>query len=341
MTETRNINISVGAILKILAVLVAVGFLYLIRDIVALVFIAWVISSAFFPAVDWFHRQLKIPRPLALAALYLAIGGGVLVMLLLFWPVVVSQFKQLALIFPDYIHQFNQWWLSFTNTASPLPGIDQLSQAQGLAGNLLSTIFGVFNTVLSLLLVMVMTFYFTASENSVRRSLTAILPEKYATYATQLLSKIQHRLGLWLRGQLILCILVGCLVFIGLIILGVKYALLLAIMAGLLEIVPFVGPVISGAVAALLTLSISHSLIATLLVIILYIVVQQLENNLITPKILGGAININPLWVIIAILIGAKVGGVVGALIAVPVVAVIAEVVKGVWDNREREQINL
>lgn len=335
MTETRNINISVASILKVFLVLLGVGFLYLIRDILALVFVAWVLASAFFPAVDWFYRQFKIPRPLGLAVMYLVIGGGFLVVLILLLPVVVDQFKQLAGVFPEYIHQFNQWWVGFTHSTSPLPDLENISQTTNIASNLLNTIFGVFSTVLSILMVMVMTFYFTASENSLRRGIMTLLPDKYSPYVTQMLTRVQYRLGMWLRGQLILSILVGALVFVGLTILGVKYALLLALLAAVLEIVPFIGPVIAGAIAAILTLSISQSLPTTLLVIGLYIVVQQLENNLITPKVLGGAIAINPLWVIIAILVGAKIGGVVGALIAVPVVAVLGEILKDVWGKRE------
>jgi predicted PurR-regulated permease PerM len=233
-----------------------------------------------------------------------------------------------------YLNQLSQWWVSFTHTPAPIPSLGEIP---GVSGSVLTTIFGVFSTVLSILLVMVLTFYFTAEEQSMRRALLTLLPNRYGPDITRMLNNTQRRLGLWLRGQLILSLIIGLLVYIGLSIIGIKYALILALLATLLEVVPFVGPVIAGAVASLLALSMGYSWTVVGLVILLYFVVQQLENNLIVPKILGESVQINPLLIIIAVLVGAKLGGVVGALLGVPVVAIIAEVAKDAWSRRPAE----
>lgn len=334
MSEQRSITISISTIIKIISVLLALAFLYLIRDVIALVFVAWFVASAFFPAVAWMNRKLHIPRALALASLYMLIGGSLLIILLLLMPVITVQLKQFALAFPSYINQVNVWWERFTNTQIPIAGLDTLVQSNGLAGNILNTIFGVFSTLLSILLVAVLAIYFTSQENNMRKGLLALLPNKYGPYAIQLLTRIQKRLGMWLRGQIILSLLIGSVVYVGLIILGVKYALLLALLATILEVIPFIGPVLAGAVAVLITLSSGGSFASVLLVVGLYVVVQQAENHFIVPKVLGGAVQINPLLIIIAILIGARVGGIVGALLAVPVAALLAEIAGDVWAKR-------
>ncbi len=334
MSERRVITISTGTIIRILAVLLGLAFLYLVRDVLALVLVAWLLATAFSPSVNWLHRIARIPRPLGLAAMYGFIGGCIALVVLLFSPIVAEQFKQLVTALPHYVDEVSRWWTSFTGTAAQLPDLGNLAGAQGFAGNLLATVFGVFSAVLATMLVIVLSFYFVAEETSIRKLVSALVPPSSAVDVTQLITRIQGRLGLWLRGQLVLAIIVGALVYVGLAIIGVKYALLLALLAAVMEIVPFVGPTISGAVAVLLVMASGAATPVVLLVVGLYVLVQQLENNVISPKILGSSVEINPLIVIIAVLVGAKVAGVIGALLAVPVAALLAEVAKEVWARR-------
>jgi predicted PurR-regulated permease PerM len=335
MTERRVISISTGTIVKVIAVLLTLGFLYLIRDVLALVIVSWLLATAFSPTVNWLNRVTRIPRPLGLAAMYVLIGGVIALLVVLFSPIIADQVKQLGASLPHYIDDINKWWISLTGTAAPLPNISQLPAVKGLAGNLMATVFGVFSTVLATLLVIVLSFYFTAEESSIRKLVGALVPPSAAVDVTKLITRIQSRLGLWLRGQLVLSLVVGVLVYIGLTIIGVKYALLLALLATVLEIVPFVGPTISGAVAALLVIASGAPMAVVLLVIGLYVLVQQLENNILSPKILGSSVEINPLIVIIAVLVGATVAGILGALVAVPISALLAEVAKEVWARRQ------
>jgi predicted PurR-regulated permease PerM len=331
-------TISTGTIIKVVVVVLGLAFLYAIKEVLALVFVAWVLASAMFPAVDWFHRRLRIPRPLGLATLYLIIGGLLALVVVLVTPVVADQVKQLAARFPVYVHQLGDLWQRLTNGELPVP-TGATPVLPNLAGNIFTAVFGVFSTVLATFLVIVLTFYFTAEEASMRRWLTTLAPSQYGPYLSQLLSRIQHRLGLWLRGQVILSLIVGCLVYVGLTLLDVRYALLLALVAALLEIIPFVGPNVAGLLGVAITLS--YDPVKALLAALVYLIVQQLENHLITPRVLGSAVNINPLVVIIAILIGAKVGGIVGALLAVPVAAALAEIMGDVWARRAQRESEL
>jgi predicted PurR-regulated permease PerM len=133
----------------------------------------------------------------------------------------------------------------------------------------------------------------------------------------RLWTKIQNRLGNWLRGQLILSLVIFTLTYIGLSILQIKYALVLAMLAGSFELIPYVGPILSSVPAIFLAFVQAPYL--ALFVILLYFIVQQLENSLIVPKVMGRVTGLNPIVVLIAVLIGAKIGGIVGTLMAVPV----------------------
>ncbi|MBU4332000.1 AI-2E family transporter, partial [Patescibacteria group bacterium] len=145
---------------------------------------------------------------------------------------------------------------------------------------------------------------------------------------------MQKKIGSWLRGQVILMIIIGILSYIGLLILGVRYALLLALFAGLMEIIPYIGPIF-GAVPAVF-IALTQSPIKGLLVIVLYLIIQQLENNLIVPKIMKRAVGLNPIVVILVILIGGKIAGIVGALIAVPVATAFSVMLKDFLDLRKQ-----
>jgi predicted PurR-regulated permease PerM len=163
----------------------------------------------------------------------------------------------------------------------------------------------------------VITFYFTVEEEGMKRFIRSVSPSHYHPYLMQLINRIQRRLGYWLRGQLILSVVIFVLTFIGLTILGVDYALLLALIAGIFEIIPYLGPFL-GAVPAVF-LAFVQSPVKALLVVILYIIIQQLENNIIVPKVMSKSVGINPLLVIIILLVGGKIGGAVGMILAIPV----------------------
>ena len=163
---------------------------------------------------------------------------------------------------------------------------------------------------------MVITFYMTIEEDGLKKFVRSIAPIEYQPYLVQKTNRIQVKMGGWLRGQLILMFIIGSLTYVGLLILDVPYALVLAIFAGLAEFVPFLGPLIAAVPAVFF--SFSDSPWKAFGVVIFYIVLQQLENQVIVPKVMQKAVGLNPIVVIIVMLIGAKVAGLVGILLAVP-----------------------
>lgn len=201
--------------------------------------------------------------------------------------------------------------------------LTQLAQSLTQIGsNVISFVGSVFGGIVSFFMVLVITFYLIIEEEGFKKFIRNIFyGDKTGEIAT-LVDKMQKRLGLWFRGQMILSVIIFVAVYIGLAILHVKYALLLAVLAGLLEIVPILGPWISAVVAVFFAWA--DGLNKAIYTAILYLVIQQLENNLIVPKVMGRNTGLNPIVVILSILVGGRLAGVIGALLAVPVATVMS-----------------
>jgi len=192
------------------------------------------------------------------------------------------------------------------------------------AGTIFSKIFNVLSGLVALLIVCVVTFYMVVEEGVIKKAIHSMAPQKYHESIDDLTAKIQKKIGLWLRGQFILCFIIFVLCFIGLTVLGVKYALILALFAGLTEFVPILGPIL-GSIPAIFV-AFNQTPILALFVFLLYFLVQRMENDFLVPTVMQKAVGVNPLVSIIALLIGGKLGGIVGVLLAIPVVTVIGVV---------------
>jgi len=346
MNKDKNItiNISTLTILKILLIFLILTFLYLIREVVALIFVSLILASALDPWVDWLYKK-KIPRGFSILAIYLVIFSVIGLAIYLVIPPVANEIKDISQNFPVYYEKVVQAYERFKDIGD-FRGSTQVQETLGTIGNnvaeaagsLVNSVFNIFGGIVSFFLILVITFYFTVQEEGLKRFFRSITPTKHQPYVSQLIVRMQRRMGLWLRGQLILSLVIFVLVFTGLTILGVKYALLLAFLAGVLEIIPFLGPTLSAIPAIFLTLS--HSPLKALFVAILYFVIQQLENQIIVPKIMGKSVDLNPLIVIIVILMGVKLGGFVGALLAVPVATAISVFLKDVFQAKEQNELS-
>lgn len=336
------VTISTTTFIKVLIIFLILVFLFLIKGVLALIFISIVLASAFDPWVDWFHKY-KIPRSLGILIIYIVMLSIVATALILIIPPITKEIGQIATHFPDYYEKIVSGLNSLQGGASEgmqndlQQGLMSLSQNLNLAlNNIFSFIFNFFGGMLSFFLVLVITFYLTLEEENLKNFLRSVTPAKYQPYMAQTMFKIQRKMGQWLRGQIILSLIIFVLTFIGLTIIGVPYALVLAFIAGILEIVPFIGPTLSAIPALFFAFLLSP--VTGLLVAGLYIIIQQLENHLITPRVMGKSVDLNPLVIIVVILIGAQVGGIVGAIISVPVATALSVFVKDFLDRKSQKE---
>lgn len=338
--KITNINFSFLAIFKVVLVLLILVFLYFIRDILAVIFISLIFASAVDPWVDKLQK-IKIPRSVTILFIFiilLVVVGSVVTILI---PPIVEQVTQLTTEFPTYYQKLVDSF-SYLQDYSDTHGISENfeksvtffeEKVTTAISGLFSKVGGVVAGIVSFFLVLVITFYMTVEESAIKRSLKFIVPKRQQNFVAEVVDKAQRKIGSWLTGQLILCLIVGVLAYLGLLILGVDYALVLGIFAGIGELVPYAGPVISAVPAVLLALA--QSPVKAIFVVILYFVIQQLENHVLVPKVMQKAVGLNPIISILALMVGAKIGGVVGMILAIPVATAISVVIQEVWKDKE------
>lgn len=314
--------ISYKSLFRILLFVVGVFVVYELREVVGLLFVALVFSSAISPWVETLSKR-SIPRGVSILVIFLVLvivlGGAIALMV----PLVLEEIAQIAKNFPEYYQKVSS---AFFPVKGEIPSQTFISTSEvgqlpdtaiGALKSIISTVSSIFGGVISFLVVLVLTFYMTVEENGVKKFFSYFTPLQYQQYLSEVLSRIQKKMGLWLRAQLILMLIVGVMTYIGLSILQVKYALLLSLVAGITEVIPYVGPVL-GSIPAII-IGFGESPLKGLFVILLYTIVQQAENHLLVPKIMQKTVGLHPILVIVAILIGAKLGGAVGAILAIPV----------------------
>lgn len=336
MNDSQTINISTSTILRVIFILLALVFLYLIRDILMVVFVAIVIAAAINGPVSWLQKY-KVPRLLGVIFICLFLFLLLALIVTLIFPPLAEQIKQLAAHFPELMEKiglsFQEWWGKYKiegNLQALLDTVgDKLDQA---ASSVFGTIIGLFGGLISAMIILVISFYLAVQEKGAKRFLVSLTPSEHQSYVSDLIERIENKIGGWLRGQLLLMFIIGCLTYIGLYFLEVKYALTLALIAALLEIIPYIGPILAAIPAAILAFLQAPFL--ALLVILLYIVIQQLENYIIYPQVMKRTVGLNPIVIIIVMLMGAKLAGILGIILAVPVAAAIAEFTK---DLQKRE----
>ena len=332
METPRLISISTGTILRIILLLLLFAALFYLHELVLIVLTSIVIASAIEPAVSWFVAY-RFPRVFAVLAVYIITGAILAGVFYAFAPLFLSEFSTLLTTLPNYLGS-----LSFEGTPFDSQTlVEQLSVSQILEGlqislsntgaGLVQTISAVFGGLLAFILVIVFSFYFAVQETGVDDFLRVITPVRYQGRVQMLWKRSQYKIGLWMQGQLALGLIVGVLVYLGLTILGVPYALLLAIVAALFELIPVFGPILAAIPAAAIAFGDGGATLM-LLTIGLFVIIQQFENHLIYPLVVTKVVGVPPLIVILALLVGGKLAGFLGIILSVPVAAVIQELVQ-------------
>ncbi len=287
-----------------------------IRDILFLLFIAFLLMTAIRPLVVLLEK-IRLPRVVSILLVYAVVFGLFGVSLAGTIPLLVAQSTRLITDLP-----------SFAAGVLPFWNIDVGSLTQQIAPiseNIVKVTVGIFSNIITTLTVLVFAFYFLLERARAEQTLMPLVGESVTKKTLDILRQIEKRLGSWVRGELVLMGTVGVLSYIGLTILHVDFALPLAIIAGVLEIVPTIGPIVSAIPAVLVALATSPFL--ALSVAALYFIIQQIENNVLVPIVMKRSIGFSPLVTILSVMIGGRFAGVVGAILAVPLVLVLQIIV--------------
>lgn len=336
MERPLSISITAGTVVTSLIVLAVAWVLFYLRDLVLVVLTAIVIASAIEPAVVALERR-GLPRLIGVMSLYAVLFGFFLGMFYFFLPSILEDFATFVTSLPTYLEAFSRTGAFDTYArilglqAAPQLTVEAfnggLQGVLGVFGNAFTAASTVFGGFLSFILILVFSFYFAVAGTGVDDFLNVVSPVKYQAYVLDLWRRSQHKIGLWMQGQLLLAVIIGVLVYLSLTILGVKHALLLAVIAAVFELIPVFGPVLA-AVPAVLVGFVDGGPTMGLLVVALYIILQQFENHLIYPLVVTKVVGVPPLLVILALIAGGKLAGFLGVLLSVPLAAVLQELVK-------------
>lgn len=335
---------STRAILKILLVTAATAavlyVLYLVRSVLEMVFIAVFLAVALGPAVDLFQRRARIPRSLSIVLVYLTILGAIVGLGLLVVPPIVTGVNHFVNKVPTYVQDLrkNKTLRNYDNKYHVTEKLDQeakkLPNRVGDAASALTSVtVGVFSTLFQLVTVLVLTFFFLLDgKRMVDWGLRQLEPER-SERVRGVVQDVYSATAGYVIGNLIISVIAGTGTYIVLMILGVPFAVPLAVVMAFLDLIPLVGATIGG-VGIGIVAAISDFPTALIVWAIYFIVYQQIENNVLQPIIYRRTVSLHPLVVLIAVLIGGSQLGVLGALIAIPVAAGLQILVKDWWKTR-------
>jgi len=329
----RHYEITPRTIILGLIAVAAAWVLVQIRVVLLAIFVASIFGLALDPLVIKL-KKLRVPRPIGVFLVFLSFLAILLGLLTYGFTPMVNQIGKFIVNLPQFL-------APILNSLGPLPFAAELqqqlvSQATILSANILTIAGAVVSNVLFLVVILFLTFYFLLDWENLKARLTGMLNSRAQVRVRRIVESMEKYLGGWMRGQLLLMVVVGVLVYLGLFALGVEYALPLAVIAGLFEVIPTIGPVLSAVPAILVGFGTSFGL--GVWILLLYVIVQQLENSLIVPNVMGRAVGFSPLTTLLIVFAGAQLFGIGGAVLSIPVALVLNILIKDLldWNHSRR-----
>jgi predicted PurR-regulated permease PerM len=340
----RVLVISPGSVVRVCVTILALVVVYLIRDIVALFCAALFLAVLIDPFADFFEAH-KVPRGLAVLLIYVVGITALVTAIVLLLPPVISQLRTVTTVLAPLLPQVFgsnadlSVILQGTLTETVTKFIDTLrgSGVSAAVPQLLALSSSAFGTFAAFTVVLILTFYLVSEKEALVKVLTSVTPEEYQSFVADTARKVRTRLGAWLRGELMLMTSIFLLTYTALSLIGIPYAIVLALLAGLFEVIPFVGPLLAGIPAIILAFAISpvHGIVT----VIAFILIQALEGNVLVPKIMQRATGLNPIITLLVVLIGLRLGGIVGAILSVPLANAAAVMIGEVLKERKSHRI--
>ena len=320
--------------------IVLIWFIFKIKLIVLSLFVATILALSLEPIVEWLMKK-KIPKVPAVILTIISVVSILFFLTFVALIPMVQQTKQLYTNLPNILEsysgipQYNGFLTELNNQISTGQNLsssgDGVKFVFGTLGNIGS---GAILIVTTLITIIFFTTYLLLDFDNFRQLVINLFPPKHRKTLGILLIEIESKLGMWLRGQIILMFAVGLLTYLGLYVIqlfvgDVPYLESIALIAGLLEIVPLIGPIFAAIIGGIL--GFSNSVVVGVSIVILFIIIQQVENSILVPKVMEKAVGFRPIVTMVAILAGGQIFGIMGALLAVPVSLIISIIFKYIY----------
>ena len=310
---------------------VALGWmLFLARDALLIVYVSALFAIGLSPLVGAIERHRpaaprRLPRWVAILLIYVTILSLLTAVAIAVIPALVSQARDLWAALPELLHKAQLWLINRGLLGRELTVGEAVQKTpvggSDAVGALIGAVWGVVGGIFGFITILILTFYILVDAETIVNSFVRLFPRTRRPRVEDACRKVTNKVSAWLGGQLLLAAIIGSTAAVGLWILGVPYFYVLALIAGVGEMIPVVGPILSAIPAVIVALTVRPSL--ALFVLVFFILQQQLENHVLVPKIMSRQVGVSAVIVIVALLIGGSLLGIVGAVLAVPSAAIL------------------
>lgn len=337
-----NDHVEVGTKLLFRALLIIGGLyaLFLIRDVVLLTLFAILTAAALSPAIGRL-RRFGISRPAAVIIAYILLAFGGILVLSVFLPLFFSEVKEFLRSWPEYTRRLDVFFSGAQAYLSPLGITFEKEQFfNGIENdlsiwfsNIVATTLGLFQSFIHLVGYFFLSLYLSLEEKGIEKFFLLLTPQQYHEHALSVAARMQGKVSQWLFGQILLMLIAFAIYYIGLLIIGVPYALAIAFFGGLMEILPYIGPILAAVPAILVGLLVSPGL--GIAAVAFYVVAHQIEAHIVAPQVMKRSASLNPVAFIIAVLIGAELGGPLGIILSVPITMILSVFVEDILVKKQ------
>lgn len=338
MNDSRVLDISWGTILKVAFASLVFYVLYQIKDILILIIFSVIFSLLFNPVIDFLETR-KIPRIVSVLFIYLVVFGAISLFFYLTIPFFIQEIQQLLQIFPQYFEKISPPLRglgieTFKNFESLIAVLGK--NLEQMAANIFNALFVIFGGIFSTLFVLTLSIFLSLEEKAVEKALTIFFPKRYETYVLELWENCQRKVSGWFGTRIVACLFVGLLSYFTFFLFNIKYSFSLGLLAGILNFIPLIGPILTGVVIFLIISF--DSITKAIFALIAFTLIQQLENNILTPILTKKFIGLSPVLVLISLAVGGKLGGILGAILAVPLAGVLFEFLRDFLSKKREEE---
>ncbi len=358
--KSNHYHVSITPSTIVWTFLIALLFVtaYILRDLLLVILTSVLLAAAISPAAKWFVKR-RVPRVVGVLIVYF---GFILSLVAVFYFLLVPLLQEIFAFIralPDYFEALEAWvpnlegdpvlenipfFGDFAEELSPSTIIEGIQESlTGLSQGFLSAIFLLFGGVLNFILIIVLSFYLSVQENGVAKFLRLVTPANKIEYVLDLWGRAEVKIGYWMQGQLILAVIVAVLVYLCLVLLGIPHALLLAVLAGMFELIPVFGPILAAIPAVIIAMVeggnfLGPGITIGIVVTGVYIIIQQFESQLIYPLVIRKVIGLSPIIVIVALIAGFQLAGFLGIILSVPVAAILLEFLNDMQSMSENKK---
>ena len=338
MTNEKVLDISWKTILKIAITVVCFYIFWSIKDIFVWFIFALVISILFNPAIDFLQKK-KIPRVIGILAVYSTVLGLFSFLIWMIVPLFASEIRQFLQNLPQYFEKISPplhglGFEAFANIESFMNSLGNTLEA--MAVNIFNVVFAIFGGVFSALFVITAAIFLSLEEKVIEKALILIFPKKYEAFALNVWGKSQKKVSGWFAARFLACLFVGVASGTTFLLFNVKYPYILGLFAGVFNFIPYVGPLLTGILLFLIIFP--TEMLKAIFVLIVFTLIQQIENSVLSPILMKKIVNLPPVLVLISLVVGAKLWGLLGALLVIPLAGILFEFTKEFLQKRKEKE---